>query len=181
VERFNPAVGSLGDDYLDPQPRDGPERWAWVCCMWPVPDPRCRGPAALANERAGTRNGLTYRASWNRLPPGGSRPRPAGRATGVPYRAGASGTQRTVTVTSMRPVDWTHGSDLGWKGKAKLHGMQAVMAGIDLGVPGRPIRSLVAEGRSAGGVRDQTGPDPRSVLGPQPNGELRTTAGKSGK
>jgi Diguanylate cyclase, GGDEF domain len=29
---------------------------------------------------------------------------------------------------------------------------------IGLAVPGRPIRSLVAEGRSAGGVRDQTGP-----------------------
>jgi hypothetical protein len=31
---------------------------------------------------------------------------------------------------------------------------------IGLAVPGRPIRSLVAEDRSAGGVRDQTGPDP---------------------
>jgi hypothetical protein len=41
-------------------------------------------------------------------------------------------------------------------------------------------RSLVAEDRSAEGVRDQTGPDPRSVLGPQPNGEPRTTAGRSG-
>jgi hypothetical protein len=29
---------------------------------------------------------------------------------------------------------------------------------IGLAVPGRPSRSLVAEGRSAGGVRDQTGP-----------------------
>jgi hypothetical protein len=32
--------------------------------------------------------------------------------------------------------------------------------GIDLAVPGRPIRSLVAEDRSARGVRDQTGPEP---------------------
>jgi len=31
---------------------------------------------------------------------------------------------------------------------------------IDLAVPGRPIRSLVAEDRSAEGVRDRTGPDP---------------------
>jgi hypothetical protein len=30
---------------------------------------------------------------------------------------------------------------------------------IGLAVPGRPIRSLVGEDRSAGGVRDQTGPD----------------------
>jgi hypothetical protein len=30
---------------------------------------------------------------------------------------------------------------------------------IGLAVPGRPIRSLVAEDRSAAGVRDQTGPD----------------------
>jgi hypothetical protein len=35
-------------------------------------------------------------------------------------------------------------------------------AGIGLAVPGRPIRSLVAEDRSAGGVRDQTGPESRS-------------------
>jgi hypothetical protein len=32
-------------------------------------------------------------------------------------------------------------------------------------------RSLVAEDRNAGGVRDQTGRAPRSVLGPQPMGE----------
>jgi hypothetical protein len=31
---------------------------------------------------------------------------------------------------------------------------------IGLAVPGRPIRSLVAEDRSAGGVRDQAGPEP---------------------
>jgi hypothetical protein len=31
---------------------------------------------------------------------------------------------------------------------------------IGLAVPGRPIRSLVAEDRSAGGVRDRTGPEP---------------------
>jgi hypothetical protein len=35
--------------------------------------------------------------------------------------------------------------------------MQAVTAGIGLAVPGRPIRSLVAEDRSAVGVRDRTG------------------------
>ena len=33
-------------------------------------------------------------------------------------------------------------------------------ARIDLAVPGRPIRSLVAEDRGAGGVRDRTGPEP---------------------
>ena len=37
-----------------------------------------------------------------------------------------------------------------------------------LAVPGRPIRSLVAEDRSAGGVRDRTGPD-------QPRGHIRAT------
>jgi hypothetical protein len=31
---------------------------------------------------------------------------------------------------------------------------------IGLAVPGRPIRSLVAEDRSAEGVRDRTGPEP---------------------
>src|SRR5215211_5040030 len=32
--------------------------------------------------------------------------------------------------------------------------------GIGLAVPGRPSRSLVAEDRSAAGVRDRTGPEP---------------------
>jgi hypothetical protein len=32
---------------------------------------------------------------------------------------------------------------------------------IGLAIPGRPIRSLVAEDRSAGGVRDRTGPEPQ--------------------
>jgi hypothetical protein len=40
--------------------------------------------------------------------------------------------------------------------------MQGVKAGIGLAVPGRPIRSLVAEDRSAAGVRDRTGPEPRT-------------------
>jgi hypothetical protein len=35
---------------------------------------------------------------------------------------------------------------------------------IGLAVPGRPIRSLVAGDRSAGGVRDQTGPEPQPGL-----------------
>jgi hypothetical protein len=36
---------------------------------------------------------------------------------------------------------------------------------INLAVPGRPIRSLVAEDRSAGGVRDQTGRETRPEPG----------------
>jgi hypothetical protein len=40
-----------------------------------------------------------------------------------------------------------------------------VEACIGLAVPGRPIRSLVAEDRSAGGVRDQTGPEPGGTVG----------------
>jgi hypothetical protein len=40
-----------------------------------------------------------------------------------------------------------------------MYGMQVVEARIGLAVPGRPIRSLVAEDRSAGGVRDRTGPE----------------------
>jgi hypothetical protein len=32
-----------------------------------------------------------------------------------------------------------------------------------LAVPGSPILSLAAEDRSAGGIRDRTGPEPRSV------------------
>jgi hypothetical protein len=52
---------------------------------------------------------------------------------------------------------------------------------IGLAVPGRPIRSLVAENQSADGVRDRTGLGPlRSALGPQPAGKRRTTARMSG-
>jgi hypothetical protein len=38
-------------------------------------------------------------------------------------------------------------------------GSRLVKALIGLAVPGRPIRSLVAEDRSAGGGRDQTEPE----------------------
>jgi hypothetical protein len=47
---------------------------------------------------------------------------------------------------------------LGWESRPKLHGMQRVKARISLTVPGRPIGPLVAEDRSAAGVRDRTGP-----------------------
>jgi hypothetical protein len=56
-----------------------------------------------------------------------------------------------------------------------------VEACIGLAVPGRPIRSLVAENRSAGGVRNQTGPEPqRSVLGPHGTGSPGLSAVTSG-
>jgi hypothetical protein len=83
-------------------------------------------------------------------------------------------------------MGWAHIPDLEWGRRPKLHGMQVLMARIGLAVPGRPIGPWVAEDRSAGGVRDQTGPEPAvarwrwSVLGPQPKGEPRTTAGRSG-
>jgi hypothetical protein len=48
------------------------------------------------------------------------------RATRVPQAAGTSGIQRSVTVTSRRPVGWAHGCDLGWGTRPKLHGMQGV-------------------------------------------------------
>jgi hypothetical protein len=56
---------------------------------------------------------------------------------------------------------------------------------IDLAEPGRPIRSLVAEDRSAGGVRDQTGtgkPDRNawSTFGPHAIGTERFATVSSG-
>jgi hypothetical protein len=62
---------------------------------------------------------------------------PAGRATHVP-QAGHERFQRTVTVTSRRPVGRAHLPDLRW-GRPKLHGMQVVAARIGLAVPSRPI------------------------------------------
>jgi hypothetical protein len=56
-------------------------------------------------------------------------------------------------------------------------GGRLVEACIGLAVPGRPIRPLVAEDRSAEGVRDQTGPDPRSALGPHPMGKTADNSG----
>jgi hypothetical protein len=44
-----------------------------------------------------------------------------------------SGIQRTVTVTRRGRLGWTHGSDLGWRRRPKLHGMQGV---------GRPYGSV---------------------------------------
>ncbi len=56
-----------------------------------------------------------------------------------------------------------------------------VEAYIGLAVPGRPLRSLVAEDRSGGGVRDQTGPEPQwSALGPHDSGNPGFSAGTSG-
>jgi hypothetical protein len=43
-------------------------------------------------------------------------------------------------------------------------------------MPGRPIRSLVAEDRSAGGVRDRTGPDPTPSKAAMELGHLGATA-----
>jgi hypothetical protein len=51
-------------------------------------------------------------------------------------------------VHRLPGIDSTHiGFGNGWS------------LGRGLAEPGRPIRFLVAEDRSAGGVRDQTGPD----------------------
>jgi len=57
-----------------------------------------------------------------------------------------------------------------------------VEACIGLAVPGRPIRSLVAEDRSAAGVRDQTGPEPhRAALGPRTIQDQRSAADNHGQ
>jgi hypothetical protein len=66
----------------------------------------------------------------------------------------------------------TDGSTLAATSDGRQVDAEELDALIGLAVPGRPIRSLVAEDRSAEGVRDQTGPGTlrRSVLGPQPTG-----------
>jgi hypothetical protein len=48
---------------------------------------------------------------------------------------------------------------------------------IGLAVPGRPIRSLAAEDRSAGGVRDRTGPEPSVLAGSVAHRDHRGTDG----
>jgi hypothetical protein len=64
-------------------------------------------------------------------------------------------------------------------------GGRLVEACIGLAVPGRPIRSLVAEDRSAEGVRDQTGPAPTGAardLGHRDNhGHRRTMNTRSAR
>jgi hypothetical protein len=84
------------------------------------------------------------------------------RTTTVPFtrvRYGPSGQPRT-TRQRPRPApfpafagDGPARSGFGSRGRVA----EAV---IGLAVPGRPIRSLVAEDRSAAGVRDRTGPEP---------------------
>jgi hypothetical protein len=85
------------------------------------------------------------------------RPIKASRAV-VGSRAG--GQWRSTTVPSGQSEPQLD-SRIRWdEVHHAVYGMQGVMAGIGLAVPARPIRSLAAEDRSAGGIRDQTGPKP---------------------
>jgi hypothetical protein len=65
-----------------------------------------------------------------------------------------------------------------WKQTVKGRSTQQLDALIGLAVPGRPIRSLVAEDRSAEGVRDRTGPEPSAheIV----NATMREPAGQEG-
>jgi hypothetical protein len=100
------------------------------------PHPAAASPPALAHEAAVTEDGLTHRSSWEPSPPRASPVVLVGRATRVPQAAGTSAIQRTLTVTSRRPVGWAHAPDLGWGSGPKLHGMQAV-TDWSLGNPNR--------------------------------------------
>jgi hypothetical protein len=65
-------------------------------------------------------------------------------------------------------------------GRRELPQLAVPGARIDLAVPDRPIRSPAAEDRSAEGVRDRTGPDSWSVLGPWRTGTIGAGAVTNG-
>jgi hypothetical protein len=62
------------------------------------------------------------------------------------------------TLLLLRSGDGSHGAESS--ASRRTSDPAPLNAVIGLAVPGRRIRSLVAEDRSAAGVRDQTGPAP---------------------
>jgi hypothetical protein len=93
---------------------------------------------------------------------GGKSVRPAGECWGTPG-AWARG-QQGATPATHGPLDPgrlpARSCHLDPARRHAVYGMQGVKALFGLAVPGRPIRSLVAEDRSAAGVRGQTEPEP---------------------
>jgi hypothetical protein len=123
-----------------------------------IPASGCRRASGSSNEAGGS----PARASPSGRD-GAKQPprRPAGAHLG--HAPGDNhGQSRSPAVQSPTRLTWANAHRLTRLGRHALYGMQGVKAGIGLAVPGRPIRSLVAEDRSAAGVRDRTGPEPRT-------------------
>ena len=79
--------------------------------------PGCREPSGLfPTRRRVTEDGPRPLGALEPSPPGSSIVVLTGRATRVPQAAGTGGIQRTITVTSRRPVGWAPVPDLGWGG-----------------------------------------------------------------
>jgi hypothetical protein len=138
-----------------------------------ISPPGCREPSGLLPTMQWLpRSGLTPWPCWEPLPPRSRNVVLAGRATHVPQAAVTSGIQRTVTVTSRRPVGWVHAADLGWGSGPKLHGRQGVTAGIGLAVP-RPADPVPGRG----GPERRRRPRPDGLEPPMPTKLLtgRTT------
>jgi hypothetical protein len=121
-----------------------------------ISPPGCREPSGLLPTMQWLpRSGLTPWPCWEPLPPRSRNVVLAGRATHVPQAAVTSGIQRTVTVTSRRPVGWVHAADLGWGSGPKLHGMQGVRGSNPLSsTPGqRPCSASTAQESLASGSK----------------------------
>ena len=89
--------------------------------------PGCREPSGLfSTRRRVAEDGPRPLGALEPSPPGSSIVVLTGRATRVPQAAGTGGIQRTITVTSRRPVGWAPVPDLVWGRSPKLHGMQGV-------------------------------------------------------
>jgi len=103
--------------------------------------PRCREPSGLLPTRRWvTEDGPPPPVELGAVATRSERHRFADRATHVPQAAVTSGNQRTITVTRRWPLSGLHTPDLGSQGDAKLHGMQALMAGsAGRRRPGRPV------------------------------------------
>jgi hypothetical protein len=120
-----------------------------------------------------TEDGPYLRSRWSQRRHGVPS-RPSGRATSMPLAAvltvpsGQQGQRKgglelhsspTSQVMIAYELAWEQGSRLLAVLDLETSGTWGE-ACIGLAVPGRPIRSLVAEDRSAGGVHDRTGPEP---------------------
>ena len=134
------------------------------------PNPTLFGSRKPPNAKGWSRRPRSTRSSSPAVPPAcqsqQSRPVPNGQPRTTSERPQSA---------PFAPIAGSNPARSGF-GEQGLHGR-----GLHRPCRARPAdRSLVAEDRSAGGVRDRTGPDPRSVLSPWRTGTIGARAVTNG-
>jgi hypothetical protein len=120
-------------------------------------------PRGLPPTQGSPGTGLTVTASWEPAPPGVSTVVLASHATSVPFTAVLAGPERTLTEkTTTAATCGDHHIPASEPARSGFGSRWSVGPGLHRPCRARPAdRSLVAEDRSAGGVRDQTGSEAR--------------------